>query len=202
MFFLTHGATNTNSISQIQIHQNVTCLLTFLMTCGATFSMLFDIIIITSLQTQLFHDIQYLEEDLAGGAGQYFNLICSKQKRFDMENSSEILYGILIRGRGFSPFGMNDSCGSSRIFFWQDSSKFEITGVVYNQKHIQLLLNIKVPVLMLFVLFKFQSKAISVLRLLRNILNIQPTYWKRIEMCMKLCFGDGLKMDKQKFRDL
>jgi len=71
---------------------------------------------------------------------------------------------------------MNDSCGSSRIFFGQDSSKFEITGVVYNQKHIQLLLNIKVPVLMLFVLFKFQSKAISVLRLLRNILNIQPTY--------------------------
>ena len=73
-----------------QIHQNVTCLLTFLMTCGATFSMLFDIIIITSLQTQLFHDIQYLEEDLAGGAGQYFNLICSKQKIFDMEYSSEI----------------------------------------------------------------------------------------------------------------
>ena len=144
------------------------------MTCGATFSMLFDIIIITSLQTQLFHDIQYLEEDLAGGAGQYFNLICSKQKRFDMEYSSEIWYGILIRGRGFSPFGMNDSCGSSRIFFWQDSSKFEITGVVYNQKHIQLLLNIKVPVLMLFVLFKFQSKAISVLRLLRNISIFSP----------------------------
>ena len=52
--------------------------------------MLFDIIIITSLQTQLFHDIQYLEEDLAGGADQYFNLICSKQKRFDMEYSSDI----------------------------------------------------------------------------------------------------------------
>jgi len=66
---------------------------------------------------------------------------------------------------------MISSCGNSRIF--------EITGVVYKQKHIQLL-NIKVPMFMLFVLFKFQSDNVNgnfcFDKLPRNKLDIQPTY--------------------------
>ena len=69
---------------------------------------------------------------------------------------------------------MIDSCGSSRIFFDKIHQNLRSRGWFISKSILQLLLNIKVPVLMLFVLFKFQSKAISVLRLLRNISIFSP----------------------------